>query len=397
MVLQNQSPHTAVVREFRQVDGVDRPGHAIGIAVRVNVHDTIQRLPSKGAGGHHREQEFQHLLMVKQSVCARYNNVLPPYRPLISNPHVLTVLGNFWPRELDMRPYPVESRLFRTEPDVQVLVHTQRPADAKSRGEIILVHGLEGSSDAGYMRTMAKTALDAGYVVHRFNIRTCGGTERLCNTLYHAGLTGDLRSVLGQLLDEGCAPVHLVGYSLGGNQVLKLAGELGEDARPLIASVCAISTPIDLAAGARKLGRFSNRVYERRFLKRMRNRVIATGRFTASQIRGAGSIYEFDDRITAPSFGFRGAGHYYETQSSQLFLDRIRVPALLIQSKDDIFIPFEIFNHPAFQSNPCLRLLVTDHGGHLGFLSGTRPRFWADQAVMEWIESVPAPREMAMR
>lgn len=322
---------------------------------------------------------------------------VPPYRPLISNPHALTVLGNFWPRELDMRAYPVHSRLFRTEPDVQVLVHTQRPAGASNRGEMILVHGLEGSSDAGYMRTMAKTALDAGYVVHRFNIRTCGGTERLCNTLYHAGLTSDLRSVLGQLRAEGRAPVHLVGYSLGGNQVLKLAGELGEAARPLIASVCAISTPIDLAAGARKLGHFSNRVYERRFLKRMRSRVIATGRFTASQIRGAASIYEFDDRITAPSFGFRGADHYYETQSSQLFLEGIRVPALLIQSKDDIFVPFEIFNHPAFQSNPCLRLLLTERGGHLGFLSRTRPRFWTDQAVLEWIESVRVPHEMARR
>jgi hypothetical protein len=335
--------------------------------------------------------------MVKRSAPARYNNGLPPYRPLFSNPHVLTVLGNFWPRRLDMRRYPVESRLFRTEPDVQVLVHTQQPPGGSRRGEMILVHGLEGSSDAGYMRTMAKAALDAGYAVHRFNIRTCGGTEHLCNTLYHAGLTGDLRSVLGQLRDEGRAPVHLVGYSLGGNQVLKLAGELGEEARPLIASVCTVSTPIDLAAGARKLGRFSNRIYERRFLSRMRSRVIASGRFTARQIQGAASIYEFDDRITAPSFGFRGANHYYETQSSQLFLERICVPALLIQSKDDIFIPFEIFDHPAFQSNPCLRLLATERGGHLGFLSRTRPRFWIDQAVLEWIESVRAPHEMAAR
>jgi hypothetical protein len=203
--------------------------------------------------------------------------------------------------------------------------------------------------------------------------------------------------VLGQLRNEGRAPVHLVGYSLGGNQVLKLAGELGEEAPPLIASVCAISTPIDLAAGARKLGHFSNRIYERRFLKRMRSRVIATGRFTASQIQGAASIYEFDDKITGPSFGFRGADHYYETQSSQLFLEHIRIPALLIQSKDDIFVPYEIFNHPAFHSNPCLRLRVTERGGHLGFLSRTGPRFWTDQAVLEWVESVRAPNQMALR
>jgi predicted alpha/beta-fold hydrolase len=309
---------------------------------------------------------------------------------------VLSVLANFWPRRLDMHLYPLESRLYRTEPEVQVLVHSQRPPGS-ARGEIVLVHGLEGSSDAGYMRTMAKTGLDAGYAVHRFNIRTCGGTERLSNTLYHAGLTGDLRHVLTQFRDEGRTPAHLIGYSLGGNQVLKLAGELGEDAGSIIASVCAISTPIDLAAGARKLAQRSNRIYERRFLRRMRKRVVATGRFTARQIRGASSIYEFDDRFTGPSFGFRGADHYYETQSSQFFLGCIRVPALLIQAKDDIFIPFEIFNHTAFCTNPHVRLLATEKGGHLGFLSRSRPRFWTDFAVLEWLDSIRAPHALAAR
>jgi predicted alpha/beta-fold hydrolase len=311
---------------------------------------------------------------------------LPPYRPLVGNPHLLTILANFWPRRLDMRKYPVESRLYRTEPEVQVLVQTQRPPDG-ARGDVVLVHGLEGSSDAGYMRTMAKTALDAGYAVHRFNIRTCGGTEHLANTLYHAGLTGDLRSVLGQFRREGRPPAHLVGYSLGGNQVLKLAGEMGEEGPTLMASVCAISTPIDLGACARRLAQPANRVYERRFLKRMRKRVIATGRFTARQIRAARSVYEFDDRYTGPFFGFQGADHYYETQSSRQFLDRIRVPALMIQAKDDIFIPFEIFDHPALRANPHVRLLATERGGHLGFLSRARPRFWVDQVVLEWIES----------
>jgi predicted alpha/beta-fold hydrolase len=308
----------------------------------------------------------------------------------------LTILANFWPRKLDMRSYPVESRLYRTEPEVQVLVETQRPIGSP-RGEMILVHGLEGSSDAGYMRTMSKAGLDAGYTVNRLNVRTCGGTEHLSNTLYHAGLTGDLRSVLCQLRDEGRAPIHLVGYSLGGNQVLKLAGELGDDARLLIASVCAVSTPIDLAACARCLAQLSNRIYERRFLKRMRNRVIATRRFTAGQVSALRSVYEFDDRITGPSFGFRGADHYYETQSSRQYLERIRVPTLIIQAKDDIFIPFEIFEHPALRINPHVSLHVTEQGGHLGFLSRPRPRFWADQAVLEWVASVGAPRQVATR
>jgi uncharacterized protein len=312
---------------------------------------------------------------------------LTPYRPLVSNPHLLTILGNFWPRKLDMLRYPVESRLYRTELDVQVLVQTQRPVGF-ARGELVLVHGLEGSGEAGYMRTMAKAALDAGYTVNRFNIRTCGGTERLANTLYHAGLTGDLRSVLGQLRDQGRAPVHLVGYSLGGNMALKLAGELGEDALPLIASVCGVSTPIDLSACARLLAQRSNRIYERRFLKRMRERVAGTGRFSIDQTRRARSVWEFDDLFTGPSFGFRGAEHYYETQSSRQFLERIRVPALLIHARDDIFIPSEIYDHPSVRANPRVRLHLTEHGGHLGFLSRTRPRFWIDHAVLEWIESL---------
>jgi len=320
---------------------------------------------------------------------------LPPYRPLISNPHVLTVLGNFWPRKLDMSRYPVESRLYRTEPGVQVLVQTQRPLGAP-RGELILVHGLEGSAESGYMRTMAKAALDAGYVVNRFNNRTCGGTAHLANTLYHSGLTVDLRALLQQFRDVGRAPAHLVGYSLGGNMVLKLAGELGGDAPSLIASVCAVSTPIDLAACSLRLAQPVNRVYERRFLKRMRLRVAATGRFTIEQIQNVRSIYEFDERFTGPSFGFRGADHYYETQSARQFLERIRIPALLIQARDDIFIPFEIYEHPSLLANPHVRLHVTEHGGHLGFLSRRRPRFWADHAVLEWIESAGVTREIEL-
>ena len=308
---------------------------------------------------------------------------------LVKGLHLLTMLSNFWSRKLDALGYPVESRLYRTEPDVQVLVQTQKPHDVV-RGEMVLLHGLEGSGDAGYMQTMSQAGLEAGYVMNRFHMRTCGGTEHLCKTLYHAGLTSDLRSVLCQLRNEGRAPVHLVGYSLGGNVALKLAGELSEGAYPLIASVCAISTPIDLAACARRLGRPSNRIYERRFLKRMRQRVFATGRFTAEQVERPRSLFEFDDIVTAPSFGFRGAEHYYETQSSGQFLERIRVPALIIQARDDIFIPFEIFNHPALRTNPRVRLVVTEHGGHLGFLSRNRPRFWADQAVLDWIEEATA-------
>lgn len=309
------------------------------------------------------------------------------FEPLFSNPHLLTILGNFWPRVYDFSRFPLENRFIRTDEDTQVLVQTQRPAVAPV-AQVVLVHGLEGDGDSGYIHSMAWDLLNAGFISHRFHMRTCGGTENLCKTLYHAGLTSDLSAFVHGLQDDGL-PIFLIGFSLGGNVALKLAGEWGETA--LIDGVCAISTPIDLAAGVRRIGRLDNRLYERRFLSRMRARLLATGRYALAELERARTLYEIDDRITAPSFGFEGADHYYATQSSQNYLDRIRVPTLLIQAKDDVFIPFDSYQHPAFASNPYLRLIATERGGHLGFLSRRGARFWVDEVAIDFLQGVLAP------
>jgi predicted alpha/beta-fold hydrolase len=310
---------------------------------------------------------------------------MSPFDPLVRNPHLQTILGHYWQRPDGAASYPVERRLFRTEPDVQVLVLSQRPHGA-ARGEVVLVHGLEGSGDAGYMRGMSAAALRAGFAAHRFHMRTCGGTEKLCATLYHAGLTSDLIAVLRQLRAEGRPPAFLVGFSLGGNVVLKLAGELGREAAEIASGVCALSTPLDLAACARRIAEPDNRLYDARFVRRMCDRLCATGRYQREQFRGMRTVMELDDRFTAPSFGFGNAENYYRTQSAAAYLDAIRIPALLIQAKDDTFIPFDIYSSPVLRANPCIELVVTEYGGHLGFL-GRRPhRFWADDAIMEWIE-----------
>lgn len=309
---------------------------------------------------------------------------MQPFVPLFRNPHLQTIAGHYWRRPSRAGRFPVEKKLYRTAPDVQVMVECQRPAGA-SRGEIVLVHGLEGSSNAGYMRSMAAYALSVGYTVHRLNLRSCGGTEGLTRTAYHGGLTGDLLAVLRALADDGGAPLWLVGFSLGGNLAAKLAGELGEDARPLILGVVAASAAIDLEACAQRIGAPDNRLYERRFLDLMRARSRKVWHSTRADLRGIRSVIEMDDRITAPRHGFSSAEHYYRSQSANQFLDRIHVPALFIAAKDDTFIPFRIYDHPAFRHNPCLQLLATDYGGHLGFLARGPNRLWLDHAIMEWI------------
>lgn len=312
-----------------------------------------------------------------------------PFHPLIRNPHWQTIAGSFWRRPYQPDLFPVRETYYQTESAVRILVHEQHPAGSP-RGVLILVHGLEGSSNGGYMRSLACAALHAGLIVHRANTRSCGGTEALCNTLYHAGLTADLRFLANHLRQRHQVPIHLCGFSLGGNMVLKFAGELAEQGDQWLASVTAVSTPIDLRACANAIDRPGNWLYQRRFLRSMsarlrRRQKLMPGVFHFQDPEKLRSIYEFDDQITARFFGFGSADRYYGTQSAGLFLDSIRVPALLLQAKDDPMIPFEVFDHPAFRTNPHLQLRAVDHGGHVGFLARGNPRFWIDHTVTDWI------------
>ncbi|MFN0103397.1 MAG: YheT family hydrolase [Bryobacteraceae bacterium] len=313
-----------------------------------------------------------------------------PFVPLIANPHLATIVSNFWPRFKQLASVPATEHRFSTEPGVFIRVVEQRPAGFV-RGSFVLVHGLEGSSEGGYMQSMAWNALRQGYAVHRFNIRGCGGTEGWCQTLYHAGLTADLRSYLESLRGRG--PVTLIGYSLGGNVVLKLAGELGESGPELLHSVVGVSTPINLAACVEALGKKSNAIYQNRFVMRMRERLTERRRlhpeafgpiFARTDVNAIRTVFDFDDRITAPHFGFGDAPNYYKTQSSMHFLSRIRVPALLLTSQDDPLVPFAVYGNPAIRENPLLELLAPAHGGHVAFLARQTPRFWADEAIIDW-------------
>src|SRR5437867_812212 len=229
-------------------------------------------------------------VLVTDLVMARMNGRELVRRLLPLRPEMQVIMMSGYPDEImaqqGLSPLvPILPKPFKTEPGVRVLVQSQWP-EGEPRGEIVLAHGLEGSGESGYMRSLSQAGLEAGFAMHRFHMRTCGGTAHLSPTLYHAGLTSDLLAVLRQFEREGRTPVYLAGFSLGGNVLLKLTGELGESAGSLIAGTCALSTPIDLSACARRLGRIDNRIYERRFVRRMCERLISTGRYTEADFRG---------------------------------------------------------------------------------------------------------------
>jgi uncharacterized protein len=314
---------------------------------------------------------------------------LLPFDPLIRNAHLATIASNFWPRQKELELFPVRPVRYETEPGVAVLVHEQRPA-GRCRGEMVLVHGLEGSSEGGYMQSMAYTALCAGYAVHRVNIRGCGGTEGWCQTLYHAGLTSDLRFVLGEIERRAEGPILLVGYSLGGNVALKLTGEGG----PQVATI-AVSTPIDLHACVRALGEPRCFLYQDRFIRRMRDRLKERARLhpavfgplaERAERDGIKTVFDFDDRITAPFFGFGDAPNYYATQSAQNWLGKITTPTLLVAAQDDPLVPFAIYAHAAIGANPRIELVAPRYGGHVSFLAKGPKRFWLDAVAIEWFE-----------
>lgn len=302
----------------------------------------------------------------------------------------MTVLGNYWPRKIDISRFPPSRVEYAIDNSTRILVYRHEPQEA-ARGNILFIHGLEGSADAGYIQSFSQTALLRNFSVCRMNLRTCGGTEDLCETTYHSGLTTDTCEIVRRIAEDTRKPVVLVGFSLGGNVALKLAGELGNS--DILAAVCAVSTPIELATCVRALDRPSNYLYARRFLNRLRDRVrrkskLARHLYTEEGLDDLKTIWEFDDCVTARLFGFGTAANYYETQSSARYLDSIRVPTLVITAKDDPLVPFKIYNHPAFQKNPAICLIATQFGGHLGFISRHRPRFWVDHVALDWIERV---------
>jgi predicted alpha/beta-fold hydrolase len=320
-----------------------------------------------------------------------------PHRGL-SGGHVQTIAGNYFPRAAFRLVAVSETVEVDPADGSRVLCHChwQEKPERSARLTVVLVHGLEGSSDSRYIQGIASRAWAAGWNVVRMNMRTCGGTETLTPTLYHSGLSGDVGVVVRHYAERfGLERVALAGYSMGGNLVLKLAGEWGDKRGPLCA-VAAVCPSIDLAQGADALHEGLNRLYEWNFLRGLLARYTRKAKLfpgiyaSRKSIGPVRSLREFDDKIVARYWGFRDADDYYDRAAAARVVDRITVPALVLHAQDDPFIRLLPETRAKLLANPHVTLIETRHGGHCAYLSRDPGNeiHWAEATVMRFLHAV---------
>jgi predicted alpha/beta-fold hydrolase len=316
---------------------------------------------------------------------------------LLRNGHAMTIAAAFVPRKFDLPA--AEERLFQVDPESRILgrCHWQ-PGKRRDAPVIAIVHGLEGSSDSNYVRGIAEKAYRLGYHAVRLNQRNCGGTESLTPTLYNSGMSGDYRSVFEELANgDGFEQIFFVGYSMGGNLVTKMAGEYGDAVPKALRGVCVVCPAMDLGACADALERPDNFFYQRHFVKGLmaryaRKAKLFPGHYPRNGFGAVRSVREFDDKITAPQFGFRDAQDYYDAVGAKKVVAQVRVPMLMIAAQDDPFVPYELFLRADPGQNPAIEYVTPEHGGHCGFISNRigAERFWAEQMIVKFCDAIRA-------
>lgn len=325
---------------------------------------------------------------------ALWSKPFVPHR-LFRNAHAQTLLGYFHPRRFNLRFFAAgEARLFAVAPNVQIKAycHWQTGYLRRANPILVLVHGLEGSSDSVYILSVASNAFKAGFNVLRLNLRTCGGTEHLTTTLYHSGMSGDLRAVINELIElDKLTQIFIAGFSLGGNLSLKLIGEWGANVPPQLRGVAAVSPSIDLAACAAAIEQPANRIYNNRFITSLKKKMrrlqkLYPALYDLKQLASVRTVRDFDRHYTAIYNGFNDVEDYYAQSSALQFIEQIRLPTLVIQAQDDPFVPFDAFRSDAFKNNPLVTLLAPEKGGHVGFISAQKGknRFWAENRLLEF-------------
>lgn len=326
-------------------------------------------------------------------------------RPSLTGGHAMTLFGWGNPRYFPRLPPPTR-RYFDVDDDARVVAdcHWQpRPWDHPT---LIVLHGLNGSSNAHYMRGIASKAFARGLNVVRLNQRNCGNTEHLSAGLFHSGLTADAARLIDELVAvDGQTRIVLAGYSLGGNLALKLAGEYGDRPPRALRAVAAVSPIIEIAECVRALERPGNAIYQWNFVKDLKRRMRRKdrawpGRYDIGKLARVRTVREFDDAYTAPHFGFRDAEDYYHRASAMRVIDRIRIPALVITAEDDPFVPADPFRDRRVTENANIHLVLAPHGGHCGFVgpaAGEDDGYWAENRIVEFAHVTTSSAEPPQR
>jgi len=307
--------------------------------------------------------------------------------------HWMTLYGWGNPRYFPRLPAPVR-RVFDVARDARVLAECHWQPRAWEHPTLLALHGLNGSSQAHYMRGLASKAFARGFNVIRLNQRNCGGTEHLSRGLFHSGLTTDVARIIHELAEvDGLPAIAVSGYSLGGNLALKLAGEYGAHPPAALVGVAAVSPIIEIEQCTRALERPENWIYEWNFVRDLKKRMrlkarLYPGQYDLTTLAAVKTVRQFDQVVTAPHFGFRSASDYYHRASAMRVIDRIRIPALIITAEDDPFVPAEPFHDPKVTGNPHIDLHVLKHGGHCGFIgerSGEDDGYWAEKKILDFV------------
>lgn len=318
--------------------------------------------------------------------------------PVLRNHHLMTVVPGFLPRKVKQFAGMGESRLFAINADAKLLGHCHWQQQRNSP-TVIILHGLEGSSESSHVLGIGKKSYNFGFNVVRLNMRNCGGSMAHAQTLYNAGMWEDVQAVMRILNEkEGIKQFFLAGYSLGGNLILNAAAHQDSSAPFKIMAVCAVSPSIDLARSVEAIERSNNRIYQTWFLQSMKKRILEKYQqhpdiYKVDGINNILTIREFDNRFTAPYGGYGTADRYYKEASSIWKFKQIQCPVLIITAEDDPLVPVDSF-HRLTTATDELHVVITKHGGHGGFLQNATEEdrefdhFWAENRVVAYMRTV---------
>jgi uncharacterized protein len=312
------------------------------------------------------------------------------YRPFwpFTNCHVQTVFPTLF-RKVEAPSY-VRRRIDTPDGD---FVDLDFSSVGAGRAAVVL-HGLEGDSQRSYIRGMVRALNRGNWDAVAMNFRGCSGEPNRTPRLYHSGETEDLRHVVSYLRSHhSYRELALVGFSLGGNVVLKYLGEESEAGKPIITRAAAFSVPCDLTSSGVRFAQIENRLYLKRFLKMLHGKIRDKMKIMPDRINDQGfdrikSFTQFDDRYTAPIHGFESAEDYYRKASSKPFTPGIRVPTLLVNAADDPFLGPDCFPVGEAGDNPNLFLEIPSHGGHVGFVAlNNNNEYWSEQRAISFLNS----------